>query len=153
MVITIKKISYFILIFLAFLLSGLVLISELDYYETLNLPRFAPNPQVFRVLFLIYLLVSYVIVVLLIKYQNKNLKDFTVVFISNYIMNILFTPLFFGFKKMFLGVIVSVGTFITAIFLLIETRKIDKRLSWLFLPYIIFSLFMSILFFNIFLIN
>ncbi|XMB85144.1 TspO/MBR family protein [Mycoplasmatota bacterium WC44] len=151
--IIIKKLIIFILILIAFLLPSWLFPSDITYYQSLNLPQIAPDPKVFSIWFILYLLIAYVIANVVTKYKDHDLKDFLTVFAVNYIMNILFTPLFFGLESPLVGFAFSVGVFITAIFLLIETRKFDKNLSWFLLPYVLWSLFATILSFSILLLN
>jgi tryptophan-rich sensory protein len=148
-----KKLIIFIVVLLAFVLPGFLFQTDTSYYQSLNLPAFAPPPQLFSIWFILYILIAYVVSTVYTDYGDEDLKDFTTVLIVNFILNVLFTPLFFGLKSPFLGFAVTLSVFITSIFLFLETRKLDKNLSLFLIPYILWAAFATILSLSILILN
>ncbi|XMB65906.1 TspO/MBR family protein [Mycoplasmatota bacterium zrk1] len=148
-----KKKFLFIFLILAFLIPGALFQSDVLYYNSLNLPSFSPPKEVFSIWIVLYILIAYVVSTVFTSYKNNEIRDFKQVFLVNYILNISFTPIFFILHNQFLGLLVTIAIFITSVFLFYETYKLEKRLSSLLMPYVMWSFLVSILSFAIYSIN
>ncbi len=141
-----KKIIQFILIFIPWFLSGLLFSSNMSYYQSLNLPFFAPPGIVFPIVWtILYFCIAISIFAIVQEYRFKDIKGYRNALISNYIFNQLFTFFFFTLENTFLGFVDAVATLITALFLYYETKALNKKASLFLLPYIFWCLFASIL--------
>ena len=95
--------------------------------------------------FVIYLSVS--ISIYIVSTKTKILKSFDYLYIllTTYFACELFMYLFFYLMSPFLGFIITVVTFISSIFLYIETKNISKKASYFVIPYNIYTLYLLIL--------
>ena len=145
-----KKISEFLLFLLPWFLSSLFM-RNVNFYKSLNLPFFAPPPILFAIVWpILYLLIAISI------YKINKIgfsKEYKYFLITNYIFNQSFTFLFFNLKSIILGTLSSILSLITAIFLFLETKKSNKKTSYLLIPYLIWLIFASILSISILFLN
>ena len=145
-----KKIFKFLLFLLPWFLSSLFM-KNVNFYKSLNLPFFAPPPILFAIVWpILYLLIAISI------YKISKIgfsKEYKYFLIANYIFNQSFTFLFFYLKSIILGTLSSILSLITAIFLFLETKKSDKKTSYLLIPYLIWLIFASILSISILFLN
>lgn len=145
-----KKIFKFLLFLLPWFLSSLFM-KNVNFYKSLTLPFFAPPPILFAIVWpILYLLIAISIYKISKIACSKEYKYFL---IANYIFNQSFTFLFFNLKSIILGTLSSILSLITAIFLFLETKKIDKKTSYLLIPYLIWLIFASILSISILFLN
>jgi len=114
-----------------------------SFYKTLNLPFFAPPSWIFPVVWtILFILIAISI------YQISEIgftEDYKKYLILNYILNQSFTIFFFNFKSITLGFISCILTLLTGYFLYDETKKINKKTSYLLIPYLIWLIFASLL--------
>ena len=137
-----KKFFKFVLFLLPWFLSGLFM-GNPAFYKTLNLPIFAPPSWVFPVIWpILYILVALSIYKISEIGFNENYKKYLIL---NYICNQSFTIFFFNFKSIALGFVSCILCLLTAYFLYDETKKIEKKASYLLIPYLVWSIFASIL--------
>jgi len=148
-----KKILLFIVFLLAFLIPAFIFKSDAGFYESLSLPQFAPPKEVFSIWILLYILIAYVFAYVFSTYDKEEINDFKQIAIVNYILNISFTPVFFEMQNYLLAMLITIATFITSVFLLYETYKLNKRLSILLIPYVLWTLLASILIIAVFIMN
>lgn len=145
-----KKIFKFLLFLLPWFLSSLFM-RNVNFYKSLNLPFFAPPPILFAIVWpILYLLIAISI------YKINKIgfsKEYKYFLITNYIFNQSFTFLFFNLKSIILGTLSSILSLITAIFLFLETKKSNKKTSYLLIPYLIWLIFASILSISILFLN
>ena len=142
----IKDILLFIGILFLWLLSGIIFKYNKEFYDMLNLPFFALDGKVISIIwFIIYILIT-ISIFLVIKKENilKN-NDYLYILLTNYLSNQLFMYFFFYLMSPFLGFAVTTITFLSSIFLFIETSKISKKASYFLIPYMIYGLYAFIL--------
>lgn len=142
-----KKIIKFLFILLPWFISTLTPVDK-SYYLSLNLPFFAPPPFFFAIIWtILYILIATTI------YQKIDMKKdiqapYKYTLIINYIANQSFQPLFFLLKNNFLSFVSCIITFLSSLFLYKESQN-----NKLLIPYILFSLFATILSLTIYLMN
>ena len=149
-----KKILLFIGILIPWFLSSLLPI-DYNYYKSINLPSFAP-PSIFYIIAwtITYIGIAISIYQILNKYKIKDLpSSYKTTLIINYLFNQSFQLVFFILKNNFLGFISCLGTFITSLFLFEESSLLNSKISKLLHPYIILSLFATLLSLSIYLLN
>lgn len=141
-----KKIILFILILIPWFIGGLIFKFDSLFYESLNLPFFTlPNNLISISWFIIYILIAISIFIII---NNENIlknRDYMYIIITNYIANMVFPLFFFTLRSPFLGFVISLIIFVTSVYLYYETKKIKKEASYFLIPYVIFSLYATIL--------
>jgi len=145
-----KNFLKYLLFLLPWFIGGLLFRTDTNFYNSLNLPIFAPPSIVFPIVWtILYILIAYSVY----KVFDINNKTYLITLIANYIINQLFTFCFFTLKSPFLGFVDSLFTFVTAIFLYVETKSINKKNSLYLIPYLIWTGFATILSISIYFMN
>lgn len=147
-----KKILLFIGLLLPWFLSSLLPV-DYNYYKTLSLPFFAP-PNIFYIIAwtITYIFITISIYQVITKYKNVP-KSYKTTLLINYLFNQSFQLVFFIFKNNFLGFASCLGTFISLLFLRSETKALNKKSNKYLIPYLLLSIFASILSLSIYLLN
>ena len=150
-----KKLIIFLCCLLPWFISNIIPL-DYSYYKDLKLPFFAPPQSFFGIAWsTIYILTAITIYYVVTSYGKiKNIpKSYKIILIINYLLNQSYTLVFFGLKNNFLGIISSLGTFLSTLFLYEETSLINSKVSKLLFSYIALSLFGTILSIAIYLLN
>ncbi len=149
-----KNILLFILIYFIWSLGGIIFKIDNEYYKYLNLPYFVlPNKIIGLVWACLYLLISISIFIIIKNKKFFENKDYMYVLITNYLANQLFIYVFFTLKSPFLGFALTTITFISSIFLFLETRLLNKKAAYLLIPYVVFNIYATILSASIYFLN
>lgn len=145
-----KKLGIYLLYFIPWLLSGFLFSSDSSYYNSLNLPIFAPTPIIFPIIWtILYLLIAYSIY----QVRKETTSNYKIYLTINYISNQLFTFCFFTLKNNFLALTDTLIILLSSLYLFLETKTIKKKSSWYLIPYIIWNIFALILIFSVFIMN
>lgn len=149
-----KKVLLFLIYFLPWLLSGLIFKYDANYYEMLNIPSIALPSKVISIIWVII----YILIAISIYKVNKEKNifkesDYFYVLITNYIANQLFLYVFFNLKSPFFGFVITSVTFISTIFLFLESRKLNKKASCYLIPYGIYGFYALILSLLVYIMN
>ena len=149
-----KAFFKFIIILLPWFLSSLIPIDK-EFYNSLTLPFFTPPQMAYGIIWsIIYICISISIYQILNTYKIKDIpKSYKYTLLLNYIANQSFQPLFFLLESPFLGFVSCILTFITSLFLYKETKDLKEKSAKYLIPYILFSLFATILSLSIYLLN
>ena len=149
-----KAFFKFIIILLPWFLSSLIPIDK-EFYNSLTLPFFTPPQMAYGIIWsIIYICISISIYQILNTYKIKDIPtSYKYTLLLNYIANQSFQPLFFLLKSPFLGFVSCILTFITSLFLYKETKDLKEKSAKYLIPYILFSLFATILSLSIYLLN
>ncbi len=144
-------IPFGILLFLYFV-PALLYKSDVEYYNSLNKPFFAPPAALFGIAWpILYVLFS---LYLAFKIADKTITSEVIFyFVVNYAISFFFNKVFFLDKNLFLSFVVTFTSCITGIFAFISTFKLGKKGFWFILPYIIWTVYASVLMANIYLTN
>lgn len=149
-----KKIITFILISIPWFISGFLIQSNPDFYQSLKLPSFAPPPIIFGIVWtILYLLISYSIFMIIKDFKKDNLKDYFLYLIINYVSNQLFTFFFFKLQNIFLAFVDTIIVLLSSLFLYYETKSLNDKSAKFLIPYIIWNLFATILILFIYFMN
>ena len=149
-----KKVLKFIVFLIPWLISGIIFKFDPEYYSMLNIPEFALSPKITSIAWiLLYILIS--ISVYKVSSEKNIIKegDYFYVLITNYLANQLFLYGFFNLKSPFFGFILTTVTFVSSIFLFLETRRLKKDASYFLVPYIIFNIYAFILSLTVYIMN
>lgn len=135
-----KYFLIFLLVLFLWSLSGLLFNYNDAFYELLKKPSFVLNKNLIGIFWaIIYVLISISITIVISKKNILKEMDYLYILLTNYLSNQLFMYFFFYLMSPFLAFIVTTITFISSIFVYIETKKISKKASYLLIPYIIYS--------------
>ena len=149
-----KKILTFIIILLPWFLSSLLPVNY-NYYKSLNLPFFAP-PNIFYIIAwtITYIGIATSIYKIITSCKLKDIPtSYKLTLLINYLANQSFTPIFFILKNNFLGFISCITTFLSTLYLTQETKTLKEESTKFLYPYILLSLFATILSLFIYLMN
>lgn len=142
------KIILFLFILLIYFLPSLIFKTDTEYYNSLNGVKLPVI--VFPIVWsFIYVCMS-IYVVLLINYvnnnkvNNKELRLLVLFLVLNYIISGSFTYVFFTAHNLFLSYIITLVTFLTIVIVSLQTLLINKKLTLLTIPYVIWSIIASV---------
>lgn len=155
-----KKLIRFIVSFIlcqgAGLLGSFFVAPEISaWYLGLAKPALNPPSWVFGpVWFIIYTLMAFSIWFIWNKMgENKRAKSAFVVFWAHLVINAIWTPVFFGLQNVFLALIIIVILLALIAYLIYVFWRIDRKASWLLVPYFVWVLFATYLNYSILLLN
>lgn len=117
-----------------------------DWYTNLNKPFFQPPPWIFGPAWtILYILIGIAIALIWHKEKSINQSKAIQVFISQFILNLIWSPVFFAFKQpaMALGIIIIL--WILIVLTMKAFKKLDNRAMWLLVPYLCWVTFATIL--------
>jgi len=150
----VKKVLRFIICFIPWLISGLIFKFDASYYDMLNIPKFALTPTVISIAWiLIYVLIAISIYMISSEKNIVKESDYFYVLITNYLANQLFLYGFFNLKSPFFGFILTTVTFVSSVFLFLETRNLKKQASYYLIPYLVYSAYAFILSLSVYIMN
>jgi len=120
----------------------------------LNLPIFTLNNNIISIIwFIIYILITISIIFVYKKTNIFKNNDYLYILLTNYLSNQLFMYFFFKLMSPFLGFAVTTTTFLSSIFLYIETKKISLKASYFLIPYMFYGLYAFILMSTVYFMN
>lgn len=142
------KIVLFLFILLIYFLPSFIFKTDTEYYNSLNGVKLPVI--VFPIVWtLIYICMS-IYIVLLINFVNSNnvnkkeLRLLVFFLILNYLISSSFTYVFFTVHNLFASYIITLATFLTIVLVSLETLLINKKLTLLTIPYVIWSIIASV---------
>lgn len=149
-----KKIFYFIFILLLWLLGSLLFKYDPVYYELLKTPPYVINPTLNSIIWIIlYFTIAASIIVVKSKRNIIGNNDYFFILIINYLANMIFPLMFYNLKSPFLGFIMNTIVLISTFYLLLESKKIDKRSFYVLIPYFIYTIYLFIISLSIWIMN
>ena len=121
------------------------------WYSTLIKPFFSPPNWLFAPVWIsLYTLMGISLYLVLNKKNNLRALAF---FFAQLILNTLWSILFFGLRSPYLAFIEIVVLWFVIALTITEFRRIDKRATYLLIPYILWVSFAAILNFSIWRLN
>ena len=149
-----KKILIYILCLAPWFIINIIPLNY-NYFNEIKTPFFTPPKLFYPIAWtIIYILISITIYSIITSYKFKEIpKSYKITLLINYLFNQSYTLVFFGLKNQFLGFISCLGTLISTLFLYEETSLLETKKKYLLIPYILLSMFATILSATIFLIN
>jgi translocator protein len=137
-------------------LAGSVFVtSSSGWYEALKKPVFTPPAWVFGPVWtVLYLLMGIALFLVWRKgFSNAAGKTALAAFILQMVFNIIWTPIFFGFKQPLIAIGDIVMLWLAVITTILSFWKVSRLAGILLLPYIIWVSFAAILNAGIYLLN
>lgn len=149
-----KKVFIFALCLLPWFLSSIIPV-DYSYFDTLKLPFFCPPKAFYGIAWsLIYILLATSIYGIVTNYKFRDIpKSYKISLAINYVLNQAYTLIFFGLKNNFFAFADCVAIFISCLFLYHETNSLREKSSKFLDPYVLLSLFASILSLTIYVMN
>jgi len=127
------------------------------WYASLVKPFFNPPNWLFAPAWTTLFLLMGISLFLLLENKDMKLKIARkialVLFIVQFIFNILWSYLFFGLRNPLLGLIGIIILWILILATIISLYKVDKRGAYLLVPYILWVSFATVLNYSIFILN
>lgn len=153
----VKKIIFFIVVLAVFVVPGFLFGSNTEFYEQLNKPVFAPPGMVFAIVWpILYVIQSYFITKMYFTYKVNNLQEYKkllILLVINGIINIMYMPIFFTFKSLFGGFVVTLLVTVSVILIIMKAKELQEKTWYLELPYLLWSIFALVLSISIYLLN
>ena len=143
---TLKKILFFLLGLFVYFLPSLLFRSDTKFYESLK-GTFIPNIVFIIIWAIIFIILSFINTYLFSNKESYNKKEFRTYFILmfiNYVFIFLFPLGFFVLENLFLGYIFTLLTCVTAILLSMQVLLLNKKISLLYIPYILWTVFATV---------
>ena len=143
---TLKKILFFLLGPFVYFLPSLLFRSDTKFYESLK-GTFIPNIVFIIIWTIIFIILSFINTYLFSNKESYNKKEFRTYFILmfiNYVFIFLFPLGFFVLENLFLGYIFTLLTCVTAILLSMQVLLLNKKISLLYIPYILWTVFATV---------
>lgn len=117
------------------------------WYSSLNKPFFNPPNWLFAPVWtILYFLMAICIFMLLTSKSKNKIRNYLIsIFYIQLFVNTLWSIFFFGLRSPFLGIIVIVLLLLLIIHFFLKSYKFNKIISYLFIPYILWVSFATIL--------
>jgi tryptophan-rich sensory protein len=128
---------------------------DLSWYSTLIKPPFNPPSWVFGPAWTILYILMAISAYLVWKkgFKKKNVKDALKIFGIQLVLNLLWSPVFFGLKNILMALILIMILWYFILHTIREFYKIDKMAAYLLYPYFAWVSFATILNLSIWLLN
>lgn len=126
-----------------------------DWYANLNKPAFSPPNWVFGPTWIVlYTLMGIALYLIWEKlHTNKKAKGAIAVFLIHLFFNATWSIVFFGLKNILLALANIAIPWILILVLMFLFYKIDKRATYLFIPYFLWVSFAAVLNVALFILN
>lgn len=116
--------------------------TKTQWYQEIK-PSITPPNLVFPIAWsILFFLIALAFYFTLLK---GNKSKVSLVFVINFILNILWSILYFGLKKPSFAFIEIIILWFSILYLVIFSFKIDKKAGWFLLPYLLWVSFAAIL--------
>ena len=147
-----RNIIVYLLLFFIWAINIIIFPFNESYFLSLTLPSFTINYHLYYLIYLIIYLLNTTSFFYLIKDYDLP-EGLNFIIILNYYSNFILPLLFFYLNSSILTIICSLIVIPTTYFLIFEIKKINKTLSYLFIPYFIWNLYLLVLSISIYLLN
>lgn len=128
---------------------------DLNWYNTLSKPFFTPPAWLFGPAwtFLYVLMAVSAFLVWRKRTTKKKVKEALKVFVIQLVLNLAWSPIFFGLHDIFLALLLILVLWYLILLTIREFYKIDKIASYLLWPYLVWVSFATILNFSVWYLN
>ena len=115
------------------------------WYDSIK-PAITPPSIVFPIVWnILFLLIAISLYLVIIHSKKKQKKEIYTLFAINFALNIIWSVIFFGLKLPALAFIEIILLWVSILFLILKTKKINKTASYLLWPYLAWVTFASLL--------
>lgn len=128
---------------------------DLSWYATLNKPFFTPPAWLFGPAWTVLYVLIAVSAYLIWKkgFQKRNVRAALKIFAVQLVLNLSWSPIFFGAKNVLLALLIIVVMWVFIFKTIKAFAKIDKTASYLLYPYLLWVSFAAILNFSVWVLN
>lgn len=143
---TVKKILFFLLGLFIYFLPSILFRSDTSFYKSLK-GTFIPNIVFIIIWTIIFVILSFINTYLFSnrkEYSKKEFRTYFIIMFINYVFIFLFPLGFFVFENLFLGYVFTLLTCVTAILLSMQVLLLNKKITLLYIPYILWTTFATI---------
>jgi len=127
---------------------------NLNWYNTLNKPFFTPPAKIFMPAWIILYILIFTSLILYMNVKTfENKTPGYIAFIIQLILNLSWSPVFFGMNNIELSFAIIVLLLIAIIFTIIFFYRISKIAAMLLIPYLLWVIFATYLNFGIMKLN
>jgi benzodiazapine receptor len=125
------------------------------WYATLNKPAFSPPNYLFGPVWtLLYILMGIALYLIWKKgLKTKKVRNALSLFEIQLVLNLIWSPVFFGLKNILLALGIIIVLWIYILKTILAFAKIDKKASYLLIPYILWVSFAAVLNFSVWVLN
>ena len=117
-----------------------------NWYKDLNKSKLTPPSWVFGVVWpILYLLLAIFFILLLKDKKCKGMCNPLILFVIQIILNFMWTSVFFRFKKLLIALVMIVVILGLTVLTFAQMQKINKKVSYLLVPYMLWLSFASYL--------
>ncbi|MBE6130523.1 MAG: tryptophan-rich sensory protein [Erysipelotrichaceae bacterium] len=143
---TLKNILFFLLGLFVYFLPSILFRSDNGFYKSLE-GTFIPNIVFIIVWTILFAILSFINTYLFSNrktYDKKEFRTYFILMFINYVFIFLFPLGFFVLENLFLGYLFTLFTCVTAILLSMQVLLLNKRITLLYIPYILWTTFATI---------
>jgi len=113
-----------------------------DFYQKLKKPAITPKPFVFKYVWIILYLMMFTALYLVIRKPDSTYKIFGLTFFAiQFLLNLLWSPIFFVLQNMKLSYVVSILMTVFTALTIFTFLKVSVSAALLLVPYLIWSAF------------
>lgn len=125
------------------------------WYATIQKPSFNPPNWIFAPVwtFLFFLMGVSLYLILEKDLKDKTVKSALLIFTGQFILNILWSVLFFGLQRPFDAFIEIIILWFAILLTIVQFYKIDKKAAFLLVPYLLWVSLASVLNFSVWILN
>lgn len=137
-------------------IGSIVNMQNRQWYDSLTQPALVPPDWVFGVVWtILYIMIGVSVFLILEKGSHKHFgfKIALLIFFIQLFLNGAWSIIFFGFQNIYLALITIVLLWTSIIWLIMQFYVIDKRASWLLIPYFMWVTFATYLNFAYWILN
>jgi len=146
--------SFLITFSAAFIGSAFTSKSIANWYQFLNKPSFAPPNWLFAPVWtILFLMMAIAVFLVWQKRKAIPIKTALILYLVQLILNAFWSVIFFGFRNPALAFFEIIVLWLLILFTLMNFYKINKIAGFLFLPYLLWVSFATILNLSIWLLN
>lgn len=134
----------FIIVFLPLvggLISSMMAKGQMQAFADMNKPALAPPAWLFPIAWTILYLLMGVALLLMIKSHHEYKVGAISLFISQLLMNYLWTPTFFGRQEYWMAFVILVSMWMTTVICAIVARKVNIWATYCLIPLILWTTF------------
>ncbi|SHG37660.1 TspO and MBR related proteins [Thermosyntropha lipolytica DSM 11003] len=133
-------------------ISGFFTRNAKEVFAALHKPAFAPPPSVFGPVWtVLYLLMG--IALYRVVQSGKDIKTALILFAIQLLLNFIWSPVFFVWEMRFLALVIILILLVVILLTAFNFYKVDKLAGILFIPYILWVSFATVLTYALYQLN
>ena len=128
------------------MIDKFIMKTDYNFMNELILPAFQPPSWLFAPVWAtLYILIAVAFFALIFAETTENKAPVIAVFVVQMLLNLTWTPVFFGLHKITLALAICLILTVFVLVLIVISYKISKLASFLLVPYFLWLTFASIL--------